>query len=212
MEQEGRGGVDIAQALALVVAPAEDVGDRAVAERDVEIGLVDHVEPLARGKAGLVDREIVAAAREQAADAQAVDVVLRGRAVGLALPVFQAQYGLETVVRTEGEGRAHQIGVTLAVLGAVEQVLVIALVPVAVEGELGAEGLRERPGDDAGQEGVQPALHRGARTPAELVGRGRVDHHLEEIRMCDGHRRAGVGEVGEDEVVVGEVVLKHPFP
>ncbi len=86
------GRIDIAARLPLVLTPAENVGDRAVSDADVPVGLEDRLLPIAGAEARVVDREVERVAREQA-------VVLRRGAVTVAGALLQTQQHLEVVGR-----------------------------------------------------------------------------------------------------------------
>ena len=147
MEPEDWQCINVAKRLAVIVTPAENVGNRTVAEIDIDIGLEASLTPIGPREARLVNGEIKRATLEKPANARTVDVVLTGRTVAFGLAILKTQQEFERVVRPQGEGRANNGNFVGAMLGIVELVGEPAFVITVIDRKLGRDVLGKRAGD-----------------------------------------------------------------
>ena len=143
-----------------------------------------------RGEPGLVGIEAAVVDREVEGVALVQAVVLACGAVAVAGEVFQLRHHAHAFRRQELQRAAHDLGVGLAEVAAVEQVLEIALIAVDVAGQLEVQlVLDQRTGDHRlGRKIARttPGIHRTFIEHAEIateIGR--------RIAGVDQHRAAG---------------------
>ena len=180
VEQEPGGRVDVTAGRGVIIAPAEDVGQLAVA--DLDFGLVAGEQGFVFIEARVVDREIERVAL--------VDpVVLARRAIALRVEVFQLADHADGFSRAEFQRAAHDFRAGLAMVRTVEQVLEVAAVVVEIGAELEVQLVgHDRAGHHARNREVRaaaPTVNRAVQRSLDLAAeiRGR-------IAGVDDHRAA----------------------